>query len=72
MAETKSKAKAKEVKPEAAEVAAAPAESVQEPLNYDAMEEYVEIELFYDGEKCLGGGIIKTVCKNGEKCWWIL
>lgn len=28
--------------------------------------------VFYDGEKCLGGGIIKTVCKNGEKCWWIL
>jgi tRNA-specific 2-thiouridylase len=28
--------------------------------------------VFYDGEKCLGGGIIKTVCKNNEKCWWIL
>ena len=28
--------------------------------------------VFYDGEKCLGGGIIKTVCKNDEKCWWIL
>ena len=28
--------------------------------------------VFYDGEKCLGGGIIKTVCKSDEKCWWIL
>ena len=28
--------------------------------------------VFYDGEKCLGGGIIKTVCKNNEKLWYIL
>ena len=28
--------------------------------------------VFYDGEKCLGGGIIKEIYKNQEKCWWIL
>lgn len=28
--------------------------------------------VFYDGEKCLGGGIIKTVCKDGKKIWYIL
>lgn len=28
--------------------------------------------VFYDGEKCIGGGIIKTVCKKGEKIWYIL
>lgn len=28
--------------------------------------------VFYDGEKCIGGGIIKTVCKDGEKIWYIL
>ena len=28
--------------------------------------------VFYDNEKCLGGGIIKTVCKDGEKVWYIL
>ena len=28
--------------------------------------------VFYDGEKCLGGGIIKEVCKNQEKLWYIL
>lgn len=28
--------------------------------------------VFYDGEKCIGGGIIKTVCKEGEKIWYIL
>lgn len=28
--------------------------------------------VFYDGEKCLGGGIIKTVCKEGKKIWYIL
>lgn len=28
--------------------------------------------VFYDGEKCLGGAIIKTVCKDGKKIWYIL
>ena len=28
--------------------------------------------VFYDGEECLGGGIIKTVCKAGKKIWYIL
>ena len=28
--------------------------------------------VFYDGEYCLGGGIIKEVCKNQEKVWYIL
>jgi len=65
MAETKSKAKAKEVKPVAAEVTAAPEEPVQEPLSYDAMEEYVEIELFYDGDKYKDPVYVAV---NGENC----
>ena len=28
--------------------------------------------VFYDGDRCIGGGIIKTVCKNQEKLWYIL
>ncbi len=28
--------------------------------------------VLYIGEKCIGGGIIKTVCKNQEKLWYIL
>ena len=28
--------------------------------------------VFYDGEKCLGGGIIKEVRKNGRKLWYLL
>lgn len=28
--------------------------------------------VFYDNEKCLGGGIINTVCKDNEKIWYIL
>ena len=28
--------------------------------------------VFYDGDKCIGGGIIKEVCKNQEKVWYIL
>lgn len=28
--------------------------------------------VFYDGDKCIGGGIIKTVCKDNEKIWYIL
>ena len=27
--------------------------------------------VFYDGEKCLGGGIIKEVRKQGEKLWYL-
>lgn len=28
--------------------------------------------VLYDGEKCIGGGIIKTVCKDNKKIWYIL
>ena len=28
--------------------------------------------VLYDNEYCIGGGIIKEVCKKQEKCWWIL
>ena len=28
--------------------------------------------VFYQGDKCLGGGIIKTVCKDNKKLWYIL
>ncbi len=28
--------------------------------------------VFYDGDKCIGGGIIKTVCKDNKKIWYIL
>ena len=28
--------------------------------------------VFYDGEKCLGGGIIKEVRKNNRKIWYLL
>ena len=43
-------------------------------VNYDNIKAVTPGQacVFYDGEKCLGGGIIKTVCKNGEKVWWIL
>ena len=27
--------------------------------------------VFYNGEECLGGGIIKEVRKNGEKLWYL-
>ena len=27
--------------------------------------------VFYDGEECLGGGIINTVYKNNEKLWYL-
>ena len=27
--------------------------------------------VFYDGEECLGGGIIKEVRKNGQKLWYL-
>ena len=28
--------------------------------------------VLYQGEECIGGGIIKTVCKDDEKIWYIL
>ncbi|MDD6223791.1 MAG: tRNA 2-thiouridine(34) synthase MnmA [bacterium] len=28
--------------------------------------------VLYQGEQCLGGGIIKTVCKDNQKIWYIL
>lgn len=28
--------------------------------------------VLYDGEVCLGGGIIKEVCKEGKKLWYLL
>ena len=28
--------------------------------------------VFYDNDRCIGGGIIKTVCKAGKKIWYIL
>ena len=28
--------------------------------------------VFYNGDQCIGGGIIKTVCKDNEKIWYIL
>ena len=28
--------------------------------------------VFYNGNQCIGGGIIKTVCKDKEKIWYIL
>ena len=37
-------------------------------VKYDAGQACV----FYDGEKCLGGGIVKTVCKDDKKLWYIL
>jgi len=43
-------------------------------VNYDNIKAVTPGQacVFYDGEKCLGGGIIKTVCKDNKKCWWIL
>ena len=28
--------------------------------------------VFYDGEKCIGGGLIKEVRKDGQKLWYLL
>ena len=61
----KSKGKAKEATPAPAEEVTAVPEPVQEPLSYDAMEEYVEIELFYDGEKYKDPVYVSV---NGENC----
>ena len=31
-----------------------------------------QVCVFYDGNKCIGGGLIKTVCKDNKKLWYIL
>ena len=43
-------------------------------VNYDNIKAVTPGQacVFYDGEKCLGGGIIKEIYKKQEKCWWIL
>ena len=43
-------------------------------VKYDAVKSVTPGQacVFYDGEKCLGGGIVKTVCKDGKKLWYIL
>ena len=43
-------------------------------VKYDAVKSVTPGQacVFYDGEKCLGGGIVKTVCKDDKKLWYIL
>lgn len=43
-------------------------------VKYDAVKSVTPGQacVFYDGEKCLGGGIVKTVCKDDKKIWYIL
>ncbi len=43
-------------------------------VNYDNVKSVTPGQacVFYDGEKCLGGGIIKEVRYNNEKLWYLL
>ena len=43
-------------------------------VNYDSIKAVTPGQacVLYDGDKCIGGGIIKTVCKNQEKLWYVL
>ncbi len=43
-------------------------------VKYDAVKSVTPGQacVFYDQEKCIGGGIIKTVCKDGKKIWYVL
>ena len=42
-------------------------------VNYDNIKAVTPGQacVFYDGEYCIGGGIIKDIYKNQEKVWWI-
>ena len=42
-------------------------------VNYDNIKAVTPGQacVFYDGEYCIGGGIIKDIYKRGEKVWWI-
>ena len=43
-------------------------------VNYDNVKSVTPGQacVFYLGEQCIGGGIIKEVCKDGEKIWYLL
>ncbi len=43
-------------------------------VKYDAVKSVTPGQacVVYDNEKCIGGGIVKTVCKDDEKLWYIL
>ena len=43
-------------------------------VNYDNIKAVTPGQacVFYDGEYCIGGGIIKDIYKKQEKVWWIL
>ncbi len=43
-------------------------------VKYDAIRSVTPGQacVFYDQEKCIGGGMIKTVCKEGKKLWYVL
>ena len=43
-------------------------------VNYDNVKAVTPGQacVLYDGEKCIGGGIIKEVCKDDKKLWYLL